>query len=184
MKSKFISKVIKYDGSQLTSHFAYLNFGLCGDTIVSFIGPCRVKEKLVDLEDSLNHKFIYSPQMLHFLVEHFELDLEKAILRQRLLMSLIQQKLNAHLKKFIFRREGDDLFAGRQKLSVSIATLSPVSALIHVGLNIGTAGTPVLTCGLSDYNVKAKEFARAVMQSYLVEMAGIKFSRCKVVGVD
>ena len=42
-------------------------------------------------------------------------------------------------------RKGDDLFLGEGKLSVSIATASPVSTLIHLGVNEDASGAPVTT---------------------------------------
>jgi hypothetical protein len=42
-----------YDGRQLSSLWAFRRFGLQGDSIVAFAGPCRVAgEALVDVADA------------------------------------------------------------------------------------------------------------------------------------
>ena len=186
MKTKFLKETIDYTGEQLSSLWAYKTAGLQGDSIVSFIGKADVSEHLVDLEDVKAMAFIYSEQMLHFIVEHFELDLEKAVLRQRMLMMIIQECLALEGSSPVIERRGDDLFIEERKLSVSIATLSPVSSLIHVGLNIRTENTPVPAFGLNELmKISAvPAFAEKVLESYATEMADINLARCKVRGVS
>lgn len=185
MKAKFLSEQITYTGEQLSSLWTYKNAGIQGDSIVSFIGRAEVSQHLVDLEDLKAGAFIYSELMLHFIVEHFELDLEKAIFKQRMLMVLIKEALRRESIQLTMDRRGDDLYIDNRKLSVSIATLSPVSSLIHVGLNIYTENTPVPTYGLSeliDVSV-VPIFAQRVMSSYIEELSDIELARCKVRGV-
>src|ERR1035437_9298277 len=99
MKSKLLKGEIPYDGEPLNSLWAYRQHGVQGDSIVAFQGLCDVSvEALVDLEDARAGAFIYSRKMLHFIAEHFELDLEAAILRQYLLVSIAQDELNRRLK--------------------------------------------------------------------------------------
>ena len=63
-----------YRGPELRSHFARDTFGVEGDSIVAFVGPCDVPvENLVDLEDVRANAPIFSPRMLHFLVERMHL---------------------------------------------------------------------------------------------------------------
>lgn len=181
LKTKFLEKEIAYDGSQLSSHWILKNHGLGADAIVAFCGPCRVDlSSLVDLEDVLSSKPIYSKRMLHFIVEHFDDDLTRMILRQRLLMSLIQEELVQRVPGSRVVRRGDDLFDGDRKLTVSIATASPVSCLIHAGINIISAGTPVPTKGLEDFGIEAPDFGKAVLKAYDAEMAGVAWARAKV----
>ena len=72
-----------YDGTPLHSRWAERTFGVEGDSIVVFRGPCDVPpENIVDLEDLRAGSRIAGPDMLHFIVEQFERDLEKAVLRQ------------------------------------------------------------------------------------------------------
>ncbi len=175
---------IEYTGHQLASHWAYKNFSLLGDSIVCFRGPCKVAvPEMVDLEDVLAEDHIYGPDMLHFIVEHFDADLEKAILRQRILISII----GGTLLKTDLIRTGDDLYLEDRKFSVSIATLSPVSTLIHIGLNIISEGTPVKTVGLFDMGYKDNEIAPLgfeICKSYRDEILSIGLARCKVRGVS
>lgn len=178
MISAFLPKKIKYNGKQLTSLWAYRNFGLLGDSIVAFIGPCNVPFKLMaDVEDVRGQHKIYSSLMLHFIIEHFDCDLEKTVLRQRVLACIVKETLGCGHR---LRRTGDDLYDGGRKLSISIATASPVSTMIHFAVNIETKQTPVKTAGLNDYKVKPKQFALKVMQGYTEEMQGVKQARCKV----
>lgn len=184
MLSKYIESPIKYDGRQLTSLWSYRNFSLQGDSIVSFRGECHVEiTEMVDLEDVKDNAHIYSEEMLNFIVEHFELDLEKTIIRQRLLIAIIKDQLIKETGKSL-DRFGDDIFFEDKKLSVSIATLSPVSTLIHTGLNISSKNTPVPTISLTELGIKdIKAFAISVIEEYRKEIESIKMARCKVRGV-
>ena len=82
-------------------------------------------------------------------------------------------------------RSGDDLFIGEKKLSVSIATKSITSSLIHFGLNIDAEGAPVNAADLlKDVGVTdVKEFAIEIMQKYSDEVEDICLAACKVRGV-
>lgn len=187
MLEKFIGETITYDGRQLSSHWAFRSFGLQGDSIISFRGPCRVElSEMVDLVDVIEQAPIFSTDMLHFIIEHFDLDLEKTIVRQRLLIAMIKdvigQKTGAQL-----RRAGDDLFLGERKLSVSIATLTPVSTMIHTGINISSKDTPVPACGLADLGLAeaaVEDVAKTLCRAYVREYQEIKMARCKVRGVN
>ncbi|MFZ3063084.1 MAG: DUF366 family protein [Actinomycetota bacterium] len=191
MQVRFVDRTIEYDGTQLSSHWALKNFDLQGDSIVAFIGPCNVRrQKLVDLVDRKRNQPILSEEMLHFIAEFFDLDLEKAILRQRLLISLIKESLDAIIRNadLVLVRKGDDIYAqggGEQmrKLSVSIATLSPVSTLIHVGLNIKSEKAPVPAIGLKKIGIDARILADQILQSFREEIAGVRLARAKVKGV-
>lgn len=55
---------------------------------------------------------------------------------------------------------------GCRKLSVSIATVSPVSALIHAGINVTTAGTPVRTAGLEMLGIDPAVYGRWVGENF------------------
>ncbi|MHC4662470.1 MAG: DUF366 family protein [Planctomycetota bacterium] len=176
---------IPYTGKELRSHWAYVNFGLHGDSIVSFIGECDVKrEDLVDLNDALKGSTIFSPSMVHFIVEHFDMDLEKAIFRQRLLCGCARNEVVMKNKTAPVSRWGDDLFLGDRKLSVSIATITPVSTMIHLGINIETDGTPVPTAGLAELGIKTEPFSERVMEAYAMELDSIRLARAKVRRVD
>jgi len=184
MKIKYIEKEIKYIGSQLTPHWIYKNFNLMGDAIVAFCGECEVKlSEMVDIEDVINNEPIYSKYMLSFITEQFEVGLTEAVLRQRLLITIIKEILEK--RGFSVVRNGDDLMINGKKLSVSIATKSITSILIHTGLNIISEGAPVEASGLkSDLGITdIKEFAIEIMQRYSEELDDIKLAGTKVRGV-
>jgi hypothetical protein len=174
---------ILYDGSQLASHFALKRFGVSGDSIVVFTGPMDVaREHMADLEDLLQDDCIRSSNVLHFIVELFGADLESAILKQRLLARLAADIVARETGKVLVVR-GDDLFAGDRKLSVSIAAPSPVSCLIHLGLNIETKDVPVKAVGLRELNADPGRIGELLAEAFREEMASVSQARCKVRGV-
>jgi hypothetical protein len=184
LKYTFLKEKITYTGCQLSSHWIFNHTQLTGDAIVSFAGPADVPlNNMVDLEDVRAKEHIYSENMLHFLVEHFDSDLEKAILRQRLLICMIQNEL-AKASNVLITRKGDDLFVNDLKLTVSIATASPVSSLIHTGINISNRNTPVPTYGLENMDIDPTAFAGKVMSTYMREIDEIHWARCKVRAVS
>lgn len=175
MKSLFVSEEIKFTGEQLVSHWAYTKFDLLGDSIVSFIGPCELQEKYLAGVDHYKKKIqIRSEKMLHFILEHFDLDLEKAILKQKLLVSILKDKLNHRLKGDILQRWGNDIFDGDAKLTVSTVTRTKVSTKIHLGVNISSKNTPVKTKGLEDYGLDPLDLAQVVMNQYRLDMRRVE----------
>ena len=185
MKYLAIKQEIAYTGAQLRSNFAYMQFGIVGDSIVAFCGPCDVKiEAMVDIEDVRAGSRIYSENMLHFIVEQYDTDLEKNVLRQVVLANIIKDLLNNILHRSAVKRVGSDLYDGDAKLSVSVATVTPISSLIHYGINISSANTPVKTRGLEDYGINPLEFADLVMKQYIQDLESIHNARCKVRWVE
>ncbi len=188
LKYKFIEDKITYTGRELSSHWAYKNFNLPGNCIAAFIGPARVKEHLVDIADCKKNRDIRSSLMLHFISEYFDLDLEKTILRQRLFINLLAQEINRVRKKLsnaasTVECRGDDLYVKDRKLSVAIATLTPVSCVFHTGLNIISSGAPVKAIGLRDLSVSPKPLANRMFKLYARELKNITTARAKVKGV-
>jgi len=170
-----------YTGEQLRSNYAYRHFGIMGDSIIGFCGGCDVRpEDMVDIEDIKSGSNIYSESMLHFIIEHFDTDIEKAILRQLLLATIIHELINSLKKSLLTRRIGSDLYDNDAKLSISVATVTPISSLIHFGINISSTNTPVKTKGLKDYDIDPREFALDVMERYVREQDEIHRARCKV----
>lgn len=184
MKTLFVDKEIKYIGSQLAPHWIYKNFKIQGDAIVAFQGECRVDlSEMVDIEDVINNEPIYSKCMLSFITEQFGINLSEGVLRQRLLMCIIKELLEE--KGIVVVRNGDDLMIDGRKLSVSIATKSITSVLIHTGLNILSEGAPVKASGLqSELGITdIKQFALDVMKKYAEELEDINYACTKVRGV-
>ncbi len=186
MQTLFIDKEIKYIGSQLAPHWIYKNFHIMGDAIVSFIGECEVElSHMVDIEDVVNDEPIYSKLMLSFIEENFSSTLVEMVYKQRLLVTITKELIEKNYPSVNITRSGDDLYIGNKKLSVSIATKSITSSLIHFGLNINAEGAPILAADLStDVGVKdVKAFALEIMNTYSKEVEDIKLATSKVRGV-
>ncbi len=182
LKTLWVEKRIDYDGTQMRPQWTYKNFGLEGDNIVAFIGGCEVKEEeMLDLEDLSKGEKIRAKLMLHFICEHFEDDLLRTIMRQRLLVCCAKECLEK--QGLVVERRGDDLFCGNRKLSVSIASKTLISCKIHLGINIDPEGAPVPAIGLKELNVPPEEFAKEVLDRYKRETEDIYFARCKVKGI-
>jgi hypothetical protein len=79
-----------------------------------------------------------------------------------------------------FVRDGDDLFVGAGKLSISIATVTPVSSLIHFAVNATAGGAPVATSDLQALSVAPAAFAQALLSRVAAEQASILTARAKV----
>lgn len=86
---------------------------------------------------------------------------------------------------FVIIRNGDDLFYKGKKLTVSIATMSINSILIHTGINIDSEGAPVKASGLtSELGItNIKEFANEILEKYSEEINDIIMASTKVRGV-
>ena len=184
MKTILAENEIKYEGWQLQPHWIYKNFKVQGDAIVAFIGECEVKlTEMVDIEDVINNEPIYSKKMLSFITEQFNVNLVEGVFRQRLLICKIKEALEK--RGFKVRRDGDDLFVNDKKLTVSIATKSMTSILIHTGINIDSNGAPVNASGLeTDLGMTdIEDFAKEVMEEYSAEIDDIIMASTKVRGV-
>ena len=146
----FCKEKMTYFGPELRPHFILSKWGIEDSTLVAFRGPCHVKtDDLVDWEDRLALDSIRAKEMIHFLGEFFGVSLKEGIWIQRLLVSEFANflfKLGVNVK-----RTGDDLFIDEKKLTVSIVTASPVSVLLHLGVNIDPEGAPVKAIGLNSF---------------------------------
>lgn len=172
-----------YSGRELRSHFALDEFGIVGDSAIAFVGPCRVElSEMVDLVDVRARASIASPLMVHVLVEHFGVSLVEMVLRQRLLARLAADLLREQgVLELVVR--GNDLHVGGRKASVSVATRSPVSSLIHLGVNVRTEGAPVPAWGLVERGLAPEPFARELLARYAREMDDVLRAAAKVKGV-
>ncbi|MCA8941163.1 MAG: DUF366 family protein [Planctomycetes bacterium] len=181
MITRWIDEPLDYDGSQLRAHWILQTFGIVGDALVAFRGPCSVSgEEMADLED-LGGPGIAGSDMLHFLWERFDdAPLREAILRQRLLTCVAADVLRERGAPVPVRRDGDDLFLGEGKLSISIATRSSVSTLLHFAVNISNEGTPVRTACLAESGVEPVEFAGAILDRIAREEESMRLARAKV----
>lgn len=184
MITKYLDEEVKYIGSQLAPHWIYKNYKLQGDAIVAFCGECEVKlTEMVDIEDVINNEPIYSKSMLSFISEQFNVGLVEGVFRQRLLICIIKEVLEK--RGFKITRNGDDLFYEDKKLTVSIATKSINSILIHTGINIDSTNAPVKASGLtSELGITdIKELAQEILTNYSEEINDIIMASTKVRGV-
>jgi uncharacterized protein len=186
---KHLENTITYTGAELQPHWISKQTKFFGSAIISFAGPCDVKtDEMVDLEDRLQSFHIRSKEMLHFIGEWFEGDLNLAVAKQRLFiagfMEVLQSKLSPENSAKLWRK-GNDLYFGRgsqaKKLSVSIVTVSPVSSLFHFGVNIDASGAPVEAIGLKDLGVFTKDIVPEVLELWKTEWESMIKARAKVV---
>jgi hypothetical protein len=175
---------LDYTGSELAPHFIFKRFKVRDNAIVAFCGAANVSiEHMVDLEDVQNDKPIYSPRMLHFLGEFFIDSLDQGILLQHLFVDQVYQWLWENLSlrgNPPLSKRGNDLFYDGRKLSVSIATRSPVSVLMHMGINIRTEGTPVPTAGLAELDISPERFAGDILRGFTADWDVYRRARTKV----
>jgi len=200
-------QTINYNGDQLRSQFNYELTKHAGDSIIAFFGEMNVsKDHMVDIEDVVNNDFIYSPSAINFIIELFDVSMESTALYQMAFMRIIHDVITQYMdiqrkqgskseegyKYGKIDLDGDDLFCIRdfsppRKLSVSIATKSILSGLIHVGLNVTVnERVPVLAAGLGEL-FSADEICYLVqtIQSQFAQFVeDIKRRKVKVRGVQ
>ena len=188
----FLEREIPYTGEELRPHFLLSQFKLRGPALAAFIGPCEVRtEALVDWEDRLADDFIRARSMVHFLGEFFGFTLKEGVLFQRLFTSIVKEELEG-LAQVRLRRDGDDLFwtspdGKERKLSVSIVTATPVSQLLHFGLNLDSEGAPVAAAGIKDLIARPAEsqsfaatLGKRILERSAEEMSSVEWACTKV----
>lgn len=185
MKTQFVTTptktLKKYDGSQLRPLFNYENFGLKGDAMISWIAPTDVTlTHMVDFEDKIEESKICGDKMLHFMIEFFPANLSTGVLAQRMLASIIKDLITTKVPAAKLTRKGDDIYVGAGKLSISIASVSAVSTLIHFAVNITNKGTPVKTASLDDLKIKPDTFAKEVLKAFASEFEDVMWATQKV----
>lgn len=178
MKYIKLEEPLLYDGRQIEPFWAFRDLKLKGSSIVSWIGPMKIKPaKIIDYEDAGLE--IKSAEMVHFIVEHFDVqpaDIKTCYHRQRIFVMIIREILSE--LDIQTDRKGDDIYFDGKKLSVSIATCSNSSMKIHFGMNVKDKGTPegVDTIGLleckSDLEIHA--LIDKVSESYINEIESIE----------
>lgn len=183
MKKLFITQNMKYDGSQLKPLFAYLDYKVLGNSVVSWVGACDIPfEHMVDGEDLLEKAEIRGAEMLHFIIELFDQNLFSAVSVQRLFASIVKDVLSEKTGALWIRR-GDDLYFEDKKLSISIASKSINSVMIHFAMNVVNEGTPVKTCALKDWNLDAVTLSEVLMTKLVEEIEDIQVATWKVRGL-
>jgi hypothetical protein len=158
--------------------------GITTDGVVAFRGACAVTgDRLVDIEDAEQHSSIIAEDMRHFIGEHFECSLSEANYRLRLFVALIGEILRELAPGLKMMRDGDDLYVSERKLTVAIATVTPVSTVFHCGVNIDPRGAPVPAIGLAGIEVDDAAFTPLLLERYRKECESIGVAIRKVRGV-
>ena len=174
---------IDYDGSAIQSHWAYRNFGILGNSLVVFRGKCNVKvEEMIDIEDLRQKKEIKSDDMVHYIIEVFDFP---NVLLASALQKLFIAKLCEVLADYGVKtaRRGDDIYVNGKKLSISIATVSPVSIKMHIGINVEANGIPegVEAVGLKEIGINDIEgFMEKTGKALVEEFNNVKRDSLKV----
>jgi uncharacterized protein len=146
------------------------------------------------------HQQIFAGVCLQRLLTAIALDLLRDMLIAKLsakksdtLLGRISEKLNDSSASHVdlnllpaLRRDGDDIFVNDGKLSISIATVSPMSTLIHFALNCTNEGTPedVETAAFDELGIDPKIYATKLMELFAKEVSEIEFATCKVKWVN
>ncbi|AEH25336.1 DUF366 family protein [Pyrococcus yayanosii] len=174
---------IDYDGSAIRSHWAYRNFGILGNSLVVFRGRCNVRvEEMIDIEDLRAKKEIRSDDMVHYIVEVFDVP---NVLLASALQKLFVARLCEVLGEYGIKtsRKGDDIYVNGKKLSISIATVSPVSIKIHIGINVEAKGIPegIEATGLRELGINdVEEFMERTGRALVEEFEKVKRDSLKV----
>lgn len=180
MKTKFIDTTFPYDGTQLQSLYAYLNHDLLGDSIIAWQGPCNIEfQHMVDGEDLKEKARICGHNMIHFIIEAFDQSLTAGVTLQRLLTAIVKDEIESQATVQL-KRSGDDLYWDDKKLSISIASQSIRSVMIHFAVNVTNVGTPVPTCALSDFQINSTKFALSIIEKFSSEYQSIREATWKV----
>ncbi len=180
LQTRVLEAETRYDGLQLSPHWIYKTAGIQGNALIAFTGEADVSvDHLVDQEDAINKAHIYSPKMLHFLAEWFIDSLDQGILLQHLFTCEIYESL---LEKGVnnLRKRGNDIYYDDRKMSVSIATRSGVSVLMHTAVNVDTQGTPVPTAGLRELGIDPRSFGQEILARFCAQSEIWAKARVKV----
>jgi len=168
LETRILEERIDYTGDQLHSHFVREKTGITSDGVLAFRGACAVTgSSLVDLEDAEQHSSIIAEEMLHFIGEHFECTLRETNYRLRIFVCIVSESIRV---------------IGKKKLTVAIATVTPVSTVFHCGVNINPQGAPVPAVGLGEIGVDGDKFAASVLDRYRQECFSIDRAVRKVRG--
>ena len=86
------------------------------------------------------------------------------------------EEMNAFVRSMRFNYN----IRGCRKLSVSIATQSPVSGMIHAGVNVTTAGTPVQTASLEMLGIDPVAYGEWVGENFARDFEKVLLATTKV----
>lgn len=178
-----------YEGSVIHQRFAYKFFkkqvSATGD-IVAYISPVEVTANLIDLEDAINHDYIYSDSMMNFIMEIPNIDLFGGIAFQRLFNAQVGSLL---CSKYLDKEgyvDGDDIMVKDgdefKKASVSIAAKKNDAVLVHLGINIDAGSkAPSFAYSTNLSEEKAHEFMTDVCRIFREMTTDIFIASTKII---
>jgi hypothetical protein len=187
-----------YDGSILQDRFAYQFFRdkvLRTGNIIAGRSPAKVEaDFMVDKQDLIDKDFIYSDDMIHFLIEIPDISLFAGICFQRLFNSVASNILATKYLKCDIEVDGDDIFVHKEheqggivqqkgKASVSIAKYVNGAVLIHTGINVKAgkrAPAFAFSTNLSDEH--ANEFMKDCIEMFYGMSHDLFVASTKLVG--
>ncbi|MGE4170652.1 MAG: DUF366 family protein [Candidatus Margulisiibacteriota bacterium] len=153
MKRLFIEQSITYDGSQLRPGWFADRYGVQGDVIAAFYGPGTVRI-------GTEKPFVSSQPMLHFLIEHAQVNPRELMLMQRTLM----MQMLAYLGKG-FTRKQNTLFVLDMPVGYSEIHYTPIASLIHVCYFLEPQFDQGLA-GLTFMNINHRDFLFKLFEDY------------------
>lgn len=141
-----------YKGNELLPGWERLNYNIRGNSLIYWISPTDVSvEFMKDVDDVRENLSIKSDSMLHFVFTYYTSnDATWAVFAQRLLTKHIVEYVRTHLGSSVVRVDGNDVFIGGRKFSVSIAGVSSGLVKFHFGINVESKGAPIPVSSLSD----------------------------------
>lgn len=181
MHMLFVDNQADYSGNLFEPQWIYKNFDIESDSIVAFIGNLEIAHHNTLLNE--NQFDLFNPGiMLHFLIEHFDNNLEIAVYRKRMFIVSIKEEIEKY--GIDLTRIGSDLYFHKRKLSTAIAISSTVSVLLYTAINLHKEDEPIKTWGLRELGIEdIKSFAQNIMLRYKKELEGIYEERCRVRGI-
>lgn len=171
MKYRILSEKKVFTGEEMRPHWAYINYDLLGDSIVAFTGTFQVpRERLIDIKYIKEGMDILSgEEMLHLVVEHFQENMTVSVLRQYLLLSIVEEKLSHRTQNEPVIRWGDDLYYNELPISTTATTKTMVSCKIHLGLFLHENKLKGHT-GLDVFGIDPFEMVEVIIGQYRAEI--------------
>ncbi len=156
-------------------HWALKKFDLWGDSMVIFRGPMNIKpDEGIDLKEFKRGTVFPKGDILHFIIEHFNDELEKGVLRQNILVSIAEEKLAHRIgssQKIL--RWGDDLYDEDRRLTLTAVAPTLVSVKIHLGICID-ADEDAGFAGISEYSLDPNELGEVIGNQYRADIRRLR----------
>jgi len=189
----WLAERLLYDGSQIRPLWARRVLGVEGSCGIAWRGPMSVRaEEMVDVEDLSAGAAITGDDVLHFRLEFFDDPSPRLTIYRQRLFAVVAAEALYRRYELLVRREGSDLYVDNRKLSVSAATFSTTSAVVHFGINLTKAGVPegVTATGLCELlkrkldNDRVRELALTILNAFRNELEDVEsdLSKYRTIG--